>query len=363
MKKLLALILCLMLAFSTCAMAATTAVDFGTFTIDLGPNDQYEVADTMTDGQLYALISPNYDPNATFTSTINVVWTSGNLRSDINTLGGMDAYAQLVMNNANAQYSEMGIVMSNYTLMRTFIDDETAGALTSYTLDYTKAGVDMVTNLYQMQALFFNGANDNYIFTLTAYTIEELEVMSAYLDTVTFKAAAQAAAPAADRTTVDFGTFTMEVGVNDYYEVADTMSEGAAFLILYPDYLTTGQTTNNLNAVHTEENLALQLLLVGGIENYGKLVLQQTVPQYEAVGIKMTNPQLLYAATEDDLGVIIISSDLDYSGAGIDLTLTLYQMIGMFMNTSSGSYVFTLTAESMDALQEMSGYLDSVQFK
>ena len=155
----------------------------------------------------------------------------------------------------------------------------------------------------------------------------------------------------------------MEVGVNDYYEVADTMSEGAAFLILYPDYLTTGQTTNNLNAVHTEENLALQLLLVGGIENYGKLVLQQTVPQYEAVGIKMTNPQLLYAATEDDLGVIIISSDLDYSGAGIDLTLTLYQMIGMFMNTSSGSYVFTLTAESMDALQEMSGYLDSVQFK
>ena len=363
MKKLLALILCLMLAFSTCAMAATTTVDFGTFTIDLGPNYHYEVADTMTDGQLYAIIYPNYDPTAAFTNTINLVWTASDLSAEVKMVGGMEAYAQMVLDAAEYQYNAQGIAMSNATVLRTFIDDETAGALFSYTLDYTNAGVDMVADLYQMQALFFNGANDNYIFTLTACTIEELEVMSAYLDTVTFKAAAQAAAPAADRTTVDFGTFTMEVGVNDYYEVADTMSEGAAFLILYPDYLTTGQTTNNLNAVHTEENLALQLLLVGGIENYGKLVLQQTVPQYEAVGIKMTNPQLLYAATEDDLGVIIISSDLDYSGAGIDLTLTLYQMIGMFMNTSSGSYVFTLTAESMDALQEMSGYLDSVQFK
>ena len=172
MKKLLALILCLMLAFSTCAMAATTAVDFGTFTIDLGPNDQYEVANTMTDGQLYAIIYPNYDPNATFTNTINLVWTASDLSAEVKMVGGMEAYAQMVLDAAEYQYSAQGIAMSNATVLRTFTDDETAGALTSYTLDYTKAGVDMVTNLYQMQALFFNGANDNYIFTLTAYTIE-----------------------------------------------------------------------------------------------------------------------------------------------------------------------------------------------
>lgn len=371
MKKLLSLILCLMLALSACAMAETAAtVDFGTFTMDLGPNDQYEVADAMNPNQVYAIIYPNYDPNAAFTNSINVLWTTSDLAAEVKQCGGMDKYAQLVIQSAKSQYTAQGISTLNASVMASDMDDKTAVSITTYTLDYSAAGVDMVTDLYQMQALFFNAANDNYLFTLTAHTLEELQAMSAYLDTLTFKTASQAAAPAAtaasaatETLNVDFGTFTMDVGVNDHYEVAATMTPNTPYLLLYPDYYVTGQTTNNLNVVYTEDNLALQLALVGGIEKYGELVLQQTVPQYEALGIKMTDGKVLYAIEEDGLAAIFISSNLDYSGAGIDLTLTLYQMIGMFMDTPSGDYLFTLTSDSMETLSEMCAYLDTVQFK
>lgn len=363
MKKLLSLVLCLMLALSACAMAETaTTVDFGPFTMDLGPNDQYEVASGMADSQLYAIIYPGYDPNATFTNTINVVWTASDLAAEIKLIGGVEMYAQYILQSAESQYAASGIAMSNATVMATQMDDKTAAIITTYKLDYTAAGVDLVADLYQMQALYFNAADDNYTFTLTAATLEELQALSKYLDTLVFTGAAVSAA-ATQKTTVDFGTFTMDVGSGDYYEVADTMTSNALYMMLYPDYYVTGQTTNNINVVYTEDGLAMQLLLVGGIENYAQLVLEQTGPQYESMGIKMTDGQVLYAAEEDGLAAIIISSTLDYSGAGVDLTMTLYQMIAMFMGTPSGDYIFTLTADSMETLSAMADYLDTVQFK
>ena len=164
-------------------------------------------------------------------------------------------------------------------------------------------------------------------------------------------------------TTVDFGPFTMAVKPNDYYEVADTMTSNTVYLMLYSDYFMTGTTTNNLNVVYTEDNLALQLLLVGGMEKYAELTLQQADAQYKTMGIKMSNPQVLYAAKEGNEGGFIISSTLDYTGAGIDLVLTLYQMTAMFIDTPSGDFLITLTADSMDKLSEMTNYLDSVEFK
>lgn len=359
MKKLISLILCLMLALS-CALAETaTTVDFGAFTMDLGPNDQYEIADAMADSQLYAIVYVDYDPNAMFTDSINAIWTATDLAAEVKMVGGMDKYAKLVMENAKQQYKDMGIVLTNPTVLAANMNEQTAASITTYQLDYTGAGVDMVTDLYQMQALYFNGAGDHYIFTLTASTLEKLQAMSAYLDTLVFKSAA----PAAESTTVDFGTFTMEVGANDYYEVADQMTSNAVYLMLYPDYKLTGQSTNNINALYTEDNLSLQLILVGGIEKYAELMLQQAAPQYEAIGIKMTDAKVLYTLHEDDQAAIIISSNLDYSGAGIDLALTLYQMTGLFMNTPSGDYIFTITADSMESLAEMTQRLDTVKFK
>lgn len=368
MKKLISLILCLMLALSACAMAeTTTSVDFGTFTMQLAPNDQYEVAPTMTDGQLYAMIYLDYDPNATFHNTINVVWTATDLAAEVKSVGGMDKYAEMVMQATKPQYNAMGITMKGGSVLVTNMDDKNAASITTFTLDYTGAGVDLVTDMYQMQVLFFNGTGDNYIFTLTTQTLDQLEALSVYLDNVTFKNTAPSAAPAApaaaETSTVDFGAFSMEVGANDYYEVADAMTSNAVYLMLYPDYYITGQTTNNINVVYTEDNLSLQLMLVGGIEKYADLILKQAASQYEALGIKLLDSQVLYAAKEDNEAAIILSSTLDYSGAGVDLVLTLYQMTGMFMNTPAGDFIFTITSDSPDTLSDMAGYLDTVQFK
>ena len=355
MKKLLSLILSLMLVFSACALAETTAVDFGTFSMQLGPNDQYEVAAAMNDGELYAIIYPDYDPNSAITNTINIVWTATDLMAEINSVGGMDTYAELVLQIVEPQYAALGITMTNGYVISTNLDEQRAASLCSYTLDYTGAGVDLVTELYQTQVLFFNGEGDNYIFTLTTHTMDEMMALMLCLDTVTFKNA--------QMQTVDFGAFTMEIGANEYYEVADTMTSNNVYLIIYPDYNLTGQTTNNINVVYTEDNLTQQLALVGGIEKYAELVLKQTAPQYEAMGIKMTDAQILYALHEDDNAAIIMASTLDYSGAGVDLVLTLYQMVGMFLNTPSGDYIFTVTSDSMTTLSEMASRLDTVQFK
>lgn len=362
MKKLISLVLCLMLALPAFALAESTTVDFGTFAMDLGPNDRYEVADTMTDSQLYAIIYPEYNPQATFTNTINVVWSARDLAAEIKSVGGMTQYAQVVLKSAKQQYNASGISMANPAVLNAEMDDNVAASLATYTLDYTGAGVDLVLDLYQMQVIYFNGTAGSYIFTLTAPTKGEVQALSAYLDALTFKTEKPTTASATS-STVDFGAFTMTVSSNDYYEVADAMTSNAVYLMLYPDYFLTGSTTNNINVVYTEDNLALQLLLVGGIEKYAELMLQQAAAQYDSMGIKMSDAQVLYAAKEDDKAAIIISSNLDYSGAGIDLTLTLYQMTGMFMKTSAGDYIFTLTADSMDKLSEMTDYLDSVQFK
>ena len=193
MKKLLSLILCLMLLLPVMAAAEAAApvlpytLDFGTFTMNVGANDRYEMAETMTSNQLYAIIYVDYDPNATITNSINVVWTSDDIGAEINMIGGMEKYAELVMQNAQTMYSSMGINMTDGVILMTEWADGIGCSVTSCNMDYSGAGVDLVTPLYQMQALFCNREDGDYIFTLTAASMEQLVSMASYLDTIQFK--------------------------------------------------------------------------------------------------------------------------------------------------------------------------------
>ena len=191
MKKLLSIILCLMLLLPVLAAAEVAVlpytIDFGPFTMNLGANDYYEVADSMVSNQLYAIIYVDYDENALVTPTINAVWSSDNLAQEINLIGGMEKYADLVQENAKSMYASMGITMSNVSVLMTEWEDNIGYSLTSCTMDYTGAGVDMVTQLYQMQALFCNLEGGSFIFTLTSNDMNQLITMASYLDTLQFK--------------------------------------------------------------------------------------------------------------------------------------------------------------------------------
>lgn len=191
MKKFLALMLCLMLCLPAAALAEAPAllypVDFGTFTMNLSATDQYQVGDTMTSNELYAMIYTDYDPYETTHDSINVVWSQDNFTLEIALMGGIQKYAEAVLEGAESQYSAMGIKMTNAVVLDAGFGDNRGYTVTSCMMDYTNAGINLVTPLYQMQLLFCNVHGGNYIFTLTSSTYEGLDVLTAYIDTLQFK--------------------------------------------------------------------------------------------------------------------------------------------------------------------------------
>ena len=189
MKKLLSLILCLMLCLPAAAMAETAlwTTDFGTFTMGIAENDQYQVAAGLTNNALYAMIYIDYDPYATTHDSITVAWTTDNIASEINLVGGIEEYGKLVLQNASAQYTSMGIKMTNESVVDASYDGSTGWILTSCIMDYTAAGIDLVTPLYQMQMFFCDVQGGHYIFTLTGTTYEAVSDMTAYIGTLQFK--------------------------------------------------------------------------------------------------------------------------------------------------------------------------------
>ncbi len=102
-------------------------------------------------------------------------------------IGGMEKYAEIVQENAKSMYASMGIIMSDISVIMTEWEDDIGCSITSCTMDYTGTGIDMVTTLYQMQALFCNLEGGNFIFTLTTNDMNQLVTMASYLDTLQFK--------------------------------------------------------------------------------------------------------------------------------------------------------------------------------
>lgn len=190
MKKLLSLVLCLALLLPTMAMAeivkTTYTVDFGDFTIELDSNDYYETA-AKANNSVLAIVYPGYDPNSTTSDNFNIVWSATDATAEINLYGGIEKYASLVLASAESQYTAMGIKMTDAQVINAAFADGIGLTLTYCTLDYTGAGVDLVSPLYQLQVYYCMGDAGTYIFSFTAVSLEALETMSSYLDTVVFK--------------------------------------------------------------------------------------------------------------------------------------------------------------------------------
>lgn len=193
MKKLLSLMLCLMLCLPVLAVAETAAepvlytIDFGYFTMDLGENDQYQVAAERASNTVYAMIYVDYDRANTTHDTINVVWSTDDVQGEIEMVGGIQKYAELVLQNAEAQYTTMGIKMTDAQVLSAIFEEQVGATVTSCTMNYTAAGVDLVTPLYQMQVFYCMEEASTYILTLTSASFEKLQSMLSYLDTIEFK--------------------------------------------------------------------------------------------------------------------------------------------------------------------------------
>lgn len=185
MKKLLAVLLCLALCLPVMACAETYTVDMGDFTIELGAADAYQSV-PKTENEVFAIIYPNYDPNAESSPNLNVVWTTEDPSFSIR-LHGAEAYGQALIEQTSAYLKSMGINPESYELLNAVYEDGVAAFYTYMVADYTGAGIPVKLTQYQMQMYYIHDANNVYIFTLTAGTAEELQAMLPYLDAITFK--------------------------------------------------------------------------------------------------------------------------------------------------------------------------------
>lgn len=193
MKKLIALILCLLMAMPAIALAETETttltqtIDLIDFTMNIGPNDVYEALPTKTDNQVYAIIYPNYDPTALNHANINVVWTSANAAAEIAAAGGIEPYSQNYVQQIVAVFTSMGIAVNDSQLLGASFEENYGIIYTYMNLDYTGAGVPLTLDQYQMQVYFCDETESTYILTLTASSAEEMATLLPYLQTVVFK--------------------------------------------------------------------------------------------------------------------------------------------------------------------------------
>ena len=191
MKKIASLLLALAMLLPMLAMAETATeptmhtFDFGVFMIDLAETDVYQVAEELSDNALYLQVYPDYNPNNVMHPNFNFVWTSQD-PSAIIKLYGAENYAKLAQEQAKAQYEQMGIAVTDAQVLSATFEDDIGAFFTVSTRDYTGMGVDLVSPVYQLQVFMCMGDAGTYIFTFSADTLEKVEAISAYLDTVVF---------------------------------------------------------------------------------------------------------------------------------------------------------------------------------
>ena len=166
-----------------------------------------------------------------------------------------------------------------------------------------------------------------------------------------------------DAYAVEFDDFTITLNATDALQKGEKVN-GQVLFMLYPDYDETATMHPNINGVWTSEDVSN----MGNVTptDFGNLVLQQSVQGLAAQGVAVSNEALLTAERDEETGsmTLIMSYDADYSGAGLDLKVTLY-MVQLYvpLGGDAGSYIFTLTGSSMEDVDALLNKLDVIDFK
>lgn len=191
MKKLIALLLCLMLCLPVVALGEAASnpdvytVDLGDFTITLNAADILQKGE-KAEGSIMFLLFPAYDETNTFHNNLNCSWTA----ADLSNLEGYDAqtYGELVLKQAISQLESQGIAASNAQLLTAEHDDETGSTtlITSMGMDYSGAGIDLQMTLFQIQIYVPAGEDGTYLFTISADTLDNAASLLTYLDQIEF---------------------------------------------------------------------------------------------------------------------------------------------------------------------------------
>lgn len=159
--------------------------------------------------------------------------------------------------------------------------------------------------------------------------------------------------------TLDLGDFTMSVFNIDAVQLGEK-ADGALWARIYPAYSEAEAFHDTIQVVWYETDLSESIDLLGA-ELYGSALMSNMLDNYAAAGIVAANPELLSARAENGQMVLLYRMDMDYSPAGLDLQVPMWQLQQYFM-TPGGTYCFTLTADGQSDLDLLVLYLGTIAF-
>ena len=196
MKKILAIVLCVMLLpLIALAEEATETiwvpVDFGDFTMKMQATDGLQMGEKAEGGLLF-IAYPNYDPAALPHDNITAAWTAEKLTfTDETTQEEVDQFAQDVLDGIVVDMDAQGVAVTDPLMVSAEFADGSLCVLYSMTCDYTALNIDLVTGLYQMQ-LYVPVADGTYVFGLTSTTLEGVQYqLDNYFATIEMKEVAE----------------------------------------------------------------------------------------------------------------------------------------------------------------------------
>ena len=153
MRKAIAAFLALMLVASSAALAEPAWMDYdcGHFTISFPEDIDGYIDDEIVSNQPFVMLYQDYDANATFNKSLNVVWSSELL--DL-AAADPDLYAQQILDVSIMTYEMLGKPMLSF--------------MYKTTMDYSGLGIDEQWTLYTVQVMVPDEAFEGtYTFTLT----------------------------------------------------------------------------------------------------------------------------------------------------------------------------------------------------
>lgn len=190
MRKLISVILLLVMLVSCAALAEENWImyNFGDFSLTFPEDVVCAYSEERTENQPFLMFYQDYDETANFNKNLNVVWNSG--AEDISAMDPA-VMGQLILDQLLAQFDAMGVGHSNAMLVSAETLDHNGkpalGIAYTATVDYSAVMEDgPIVDLVFVQMIFSDEAFGTYNFTITTDDIDNTQLLSTILDSLSW---------------------------------------------------------------------------------------------------------------------------------------------------------------------------------
>lgn len=162
--------------------------------------------------------------------------------------------------------------------------------------------------------------------------------------------------------TYDMGDFTIDLP-EGIYGGTNEKADGAMRLVVFPDYQAESSINDNLNLIWQNRYVDTR---EADVDAFTASSIETIKAQMEAEGVELGEIQVQDAGTIKLDGMrglyYLLQSDYGFDAEEGRVNVTLYTKTCMFSDEYLGTYVFTMTARDMDAIQTMQAMIDTIRW-